>query len=254
MSGAMPGDWLLPDWPAPANILAVVTTRTGGVSEAGYGTLNLGAHVGDRPAAVAENRRRLCEVLGLDAQPRWLEQVHGTTVVDAAGVGEAAPAADASFTTAPGVACVVLTADCLPVLFTATDGSVVAAAHAGWRGLAAGVLERTLEAMPGPPGEILAWMGPAISQPAFEVGAEVREAFLAADDGAGAAFTINGRGRYQADLHALARRRLARAGVAGVYGGGWCTHADAGRFFSHRRDGRSGRMAAVIVIRTSPSP
>lgn len=255
MSRAIPGDWLRPDWPAPAHVLAVATTRGGGVSEAAYATLNLGSHVGDVPAAVSENRRRLAEALGLDAQPRWLEQVHGTTVVDAAGVRDGEPpAADASFTTMPGVACAVLTADCLPVLFTTLDGTAVAAAHAGWRGLAAGVLEGAIAAMPAPAGDILAWMGPAISQPAFEVGAEVREAFLAGDEGAGAAFSINDRGRYQADLYALARRRLERAGLAGVYGGGWCTYSDAGRFFSHRRDGQCGRMAAVIAIGISPSP
>ena len=251
---AMPDDWLRPDWPAPPGVVAASTTRTGGVSEGSFATLNLGAHVGDEPAAVAGNRRRLREALGLAAEPRWLEQVHGTTVVDAAGVGDDPPAADASFTTQPGVACAVLTADCLPVLFSTIDGTAVAAAHAGWRGLAAGVLECTIAAMPAPPDRLLAWLGPAISQPAFEVGSEVRDAFLAADEGAGTAFESNERGRYQADLYRLARRRLQRAGVAGVYGGGWCTHADAGRFFSYRRDGQCGRMATVIAIRTSPVP
>ena len=242
-------DWITPDWPVPRHIVAVSTTRTGGVSRGSFRSLNLGAHVEDEAAAVATNRQRLRKALELEQEPAWLDQVHGINVVDAAHKQESPPTADASFSTTPGIACVVMTADCLPVLFAARNDLAVAAAHAGWRGLAGGVLEATLEALPVAPGEVLAWLGPAISQSAFEVGAEVRAAFLEADPSAGKHFERNARGRFQADLYGLARQRLANAGVCAIYGGGWCTYGDSARFFSYRRDSGGGRMATLVAIR-----
>ena len=234
---------LLPDWPAPPNVRAVVSTRVGGVSTGAYASLNLGAHVGDAPAAVAENRRRFAEAAGLPLAPHWLNQVHGCDVVRAQN--GAGASADACWTDQPGLPCAILTADCLPVLFASRDGRCVAAAHAGWRGLAAGVLEATLAAMPCQPAELMAWLGPAIGPAAFQVGSEVRAAFVeqAADDAE--AFRPDG-SRWRADLFALARARLRRAGVASVYGGGVCTVDDTAQFFSHRRDGISGRFASLI--------
>jgi len=212
--------------------------------------MNLAAHVDDDAEAVAANRRAFRAALDLPAEPLWLNQVHGTGVADVStGTGSVAPEADASVSFAAGRACAVLTADCLPVLLAAKDGSAVAAAHAGWRGLVAGVLEATVERLGVLPETLLAWLGPAISQPAFEVGDEVRAAFVAADPDAGAAFLPNAAGRWQADLYALARRRLSAAGVGAVYGGGECTYRDADRFFSYRREARCGRMASIIFIR-----
>ena len=241
---------IFPDWPAPAGIRAAFTLRTGGVSRPPFDTCNIAAHVGDQPRAVAENRALLRAGLSLPAEPAWLKQVHGHRVVDLdrqASVDVPDPA-DAAVTRAPGRVCAIQVADCMPVLFAAADGAAVGAAHAGWRGLAGGVLEATVRALKTPPGELLAWLGPAIGQPHFEVGEEVRAAFLAADSGAAAAFVVNSRGRWQCDLYVLARRKLAAIGVAAVHGGGWCTYADAGRFFSYRRDGRCGRMTALIWI------
>lgn len=222
------------------------TFRTGGVSVARHASLNLGDHVGDDPARVADNRRRLLAAARLPGEPRWMRQVHGTRVLDLDrdGVGEA----DACLTRRPGTVCAILTADCLPVLLTSPDGSVVAAAHAGWRGLAAGVLEAAVSALGVQPGELLAWLGPAIGPRHFEVGPEVREAFLAADAAAAGAFVRNEGGRYMADLPALARRRLNAAGLTQIYSVGDCTHADAARFFSHRRDGTTGRQATLIWL------
>lgn len=242
-------DWLVPDWPAPDAVLAVATTRAGGVSTGPYASMNLGAHVGDDAGAVRDNRRVLRRELGLAAEPRWLSQVHGNTVVDAGIVGAGTPEADASVSRARGTACAVLTADCLPVLFAACDGSAVGAAHAGWRGLAAGVIESTVAALQRPPDQLLAWLGPAISQAAFEVGLEVRDAFTAVDPAAEEHFEANSRGRLQADLYGLARQRLRAAGVHAVYGGGWCTFEDQRRFFSYRRDRACGRMASVVALR-----
>jgi YfiH family protein len=241
-------DFIVPQWPAPAAIHAAFTVRTGGVSQAPFETCNIAAHVGDDPRAVAQNRARLRAALRLPAEPAWLEQVHGHRVIDLdllPGDASWGPA-DASVARVPGKVCVVQVADCLPVLFAAADGSAVGAAHAGWRGLAGGVLEATVRAMRTPPGQLLAWLGPAIGQENFEVGEEVRAAFLAADAAAAGAFVPSPRGRWQCDLYLLARRRLASLGMSAVYGGCWCTHADAGRFFSYRRDGRCGRMAALI--------
>lgn len=241
-------DLILPDWPAPPGVRAAFTLRTGGVSRPPFDTFNIAAHVGDDSRAVAENRARLRVSLELPAEPAWLEQVHGHRVVDLDSRTplESMGPADAAVTRAQGSICVIQVADCMPVLFAAADGSAVGAAHSGWRGLAGGVLEATVRAMKTPPAQLCAWMGPAIGQAHFEVGEEVRAAFLAADAGAAAAFTANRRGRWQCDLYALARRRLAALGVPAVHGGGWCTHAEAGRFFSYRRDGRCGRMAALI--------
>jgi YfiH family protein len=237
---------LTPEWPAPPQVHAAFTLRSGGVSAAPFDSLNVGTHVGDEAAAVAENRRCLRTQLRLPEEPAWMEQVHGIEVLDldvprsAAGV-----AADAAITRRAGPVCAVQVADCLPVLLAARDGSAVAAAHAGWRGLAAGVLEATVRRLAVEPGGLIAWLGPAIGQAHFEVGEEVRRAFLAHDAGAASAFAANSRGRWQGDLAGLARRRLAALGVAD-FGGYWCTYSDASRFFSYRRDGRCGRMAALI--------
>ncbi len=234
---------LVPDWPAPDNVQARISTRQGGVSTGAYASLNLGAHVGDAPAAVAENRRRLAQSAGLAASPHWLNQVHGCGVV--AADADAGSSADACWTSKPGLACAVLTADCLPVLFSDREGSCVAAAHAGWRGLAAGVLEATVAALPVPPRRLLAWLGPAIGPDAFQVGDEVRRVFVAQTAEDAAAFVADGE-RWRADLFALARARLGRCGVTAVYGGGLCTVSDGALFFSHRRDGVSGRFASLI--------
>jgi YfiH family protein len=238
---------LTPEWAAPPAVRAAFTLRGGGVSAPPFDSLNLGAHVGDEPAAVAENRRRVREVLELPAEPAWLEQVHGTRVADLETSGTLAPA-DAVLTRTRGQVCAVQVADCMPVVFAARDACAVAVAHAGWRGLAAGVLEATVAALGARPGGLLAWLGPAISQPHFEVGAEVREAFLKSDPGGSGAFVRNARGRWQCDLVALARRRLDALGVTAVAGGSWCTYADPVRFFSFRRDGRCGRMAALVWL------
>ncbi len=240
-----------PDWPAPANVVALSTTRAGGVSEGPWHSLNLGDHVGDRPAAVAENRRRLQARLPSGMQLQWLSQVHGSACIrdDASGT----PEADACWTDTPGVMCAVLTADCLPLLLADRAGIAVAAVHAGWRGLCAGVIEATVDAMPCAPGELMAWLGPAIGPAAFEVGPEVREAFLARDAAAGVAFEASARaGHYLASLDVLARQRLAGAGVSAIHGGGQCTYDKAGQFFSYRRDGQTGRMATLIGLRKAP--
>jgi len=235
------------DWLLPPGVRAACTTRKGGVSQPPWDSMNLGTHVGDAPDAVATNRERLKSLLQLPAEPCWLNQVHGIDVadIDAWTPGGASPTADAAISLTTGRPCVIMVADCLPVLFASRDGARIGAAHAGWRGLAAGVLEKTVAALGGAR-ELTAWLGPAISQQHFEVGEEVRAAFVGSDAGAAAHFTPNARGRWQADLVALARRRLAALGVGQVHGGSCCTFADRERFFSHRRDGRGGRMAALI--------
>ena len=251
---ADPHPWIVPRWDAPARVGALITTRAGGYGRAPFDTLNLGLHVGDDPATVARNRARLRAVL--PNEPCWLKQVHGTGVVEAC----AAPAdaeGDASVAREAGVVCAVMVADCLPVLLCDRLGRVVAAAHAGWRGLAAGVLEATVQGMQVAPSELLAFLGPAIGPTAFEVGDEVRQAFLAVDPAAAAAFvarpTDAGPARtprkWLANIYALAARRLGACGVTRVYGGGDCTYRDAGRFFSYRRDGATGRMAAAIWLK-----
>ncbi|MFP5410482.1 MAG: peptidoglycan editing factor PgeF [Gammaproteobacteria bacterium] len=233
-----------PDWPAPPTVQAGMTTRAGGVSQPPWASLNLGDHVGDDPNHVAANRARLREML--PAEPGWLRQVHSARVVELGR--EQNPEADASFTREAGQVCAVLTADCLPVLFCDRAGSVVAAAHAGWRGLANGVLEATVGAMQVPPGEILAWMGAAIGPQAFEVGEEVREAFVARHSEAAAAFAPHAPGKWLADIYALARIRLGSVGVRSIYGGGRCTLTEAETFYSYRRDGVTGRMAALVWL------
>jgi YfiH family protein len=239
--------WFEPDWPAPASIRAVSTLRTGGLSAGAYASFNLGDHVGDDPAHVSANRQRLCEGLALNEEPMWLAQVHGLAVASA-GSWRPGVEADACVSSVPGKSCVVLTADCLPVLLCDQQGQRVAAAHAGWRGLVSGVLERTVRAM-GPPGEqLMAWLGPAIGQGAFEVGEDVRLASIQADPGSVVYFAANPRGRWQADLYGLARRRLEAAGVKRVFGGGYCTASDPQRYFSYRRDGQCGRMATLVWI------
>lgn len=237
-------DWIEPDWPAPSGVRAAATTRLGGASLGPYASWNLGDHVGDDPAAVAANRRLLRERLGLPAEPLWLRQVHGCNVAQAGGCE-----ADAAVAFAPGQVCAVLTADCLPLLFCDRSGTRVAAVHAGWRGLAAGVIEAAVARLGVAPGELLCWLGPAIGPDAFEVGDEVRQAFLAQGlAGAEAAFRASPSGRWLADLYALARIRLRAVGVPGVWGGGLCTYADGERFFSYRRDGLTGRMASLVWI------
>jgi YfiH family protein len=241
---SLPG--LSADWPAAPGIRTWQTLRTGGVSAGSWASLNLGTHVGDDPVAVASNRARLVRELELPAEPRWLEQVHGCRILDL-DRGETGPA-DGAVTATPGQVLTVMTADCLPVLLAARDGSRIGVAHAGWRGLAAGVLEAAIAALGHAPGELLAWLGPAIGQAAFEVGDEVREAFITAATGAAAAFRPNSRGRWQADLHALARERLRRSGVARVYGNPQCTFSDPKQYFSHRREAPCGRMASLVWI------
>lgn len=240
--------YLTPDWPAPANVKAASTLRTGGASGGRYASLNLGTQVGDAPEAVADNRARLRATLRLPAEPCWLEQVHGSTVAEAGSAVTNPPRADASVARGRGRVCAVLTADCLPVLFCSVDGDRVAAAHAGWRGLAGGVLDSTVSSLGLPGAALVAWLGPAIGPQAFEVGDEVRIAFTARDASAADAFVPNARGRWQADLYRLARLELARLGVYNVYGGGVCTYSDEERFFSYRRDGETGRMAALIWL------
>ncbi len=243
---------LFPNWPAAANVRALMTTRHGGVSRPPFDSLNPAAHVGDDPAAVAANRRLLRA--DLPAEPLWLNQVHGTQVAEA-HADVAGIEADACVARRPGAVCAVLTADCLPVLFCDSAGRVVAAAHAGWRGLMAGILEATVAAMQVPPERILAWLGAAIGPDAFEVGDEVRAAFVCRHPLAAVAFrpalpgTLDGAPRkWLADLYMLARIRLAAAGVSQVYGGGLCTYRDAERFYSYRRDKTTGRMASLIWL------
>ncbi|WP_082824077.1 peptidoglycan editing factor PgeF [Crenobacter luteus] len=236
-----------PAWDAPAGVGAFVSTRSGGVSAAPYDSLNLGQHVGDEAAAVAENRRRLAALL--PSEPAWLNQVHGVTVVAADKVGRAVPDADASVSRTPGVVCAIMTADCLPVLLADVDGTVVGAAHAGWRGLAGGVIEATVAAMGVPGDKLVAYLGPAIGPDAFEVGPEVRDAFVAHDAAADAAFTPIDDGKYLADIYALARLRLAALGVTRIAGGDACTVIERDRFFSYRRDKVTGRMASCVWLK-----
>jgi YfiH family protein len=238
-------DLLVPDWPAPARVRALQTLRSGGCSPAPWNSFNLGDHVGDDPANVGANRAALRA--HLPAEPLWLQQVHGNATVDA----EKRPktmAADAAFTRQAGTVCAVMTADCLPVLLCDRAGSVVAAAHAGWRGLLAGVLEASIAGMSVPAGELLAWLGPAIGPQAFEVGDEVRAAFLADDPGAREFFAPQATGKWLADIYGLARRRLRRAGVDAIFGGERCTVSEPERFFSYRRDGVTGRQASLIWL------
>lgn len=259
----MHADWLVPDWPAPASVRAVCTTRQGGASRPPYASLNLGDHVGDDPVAVAHNRAVLARAIG--ARPVFLQQVHGSGVVQLAAATPDGTQADGCVSTVTGLACTIMVADCLPVLFTDRSGRAVAAAHAGWRGLAGsagpGVLEATAQAFwsalratgAEAAGQTLAWLGPCIGPRAFEVGDEVRQAFVAQDRAAAAMFQPLAAGKWLADLQGLARLRLAALGITGVHGNdgsdAWCTVAGVSRFFSHRRDRVSGRFAACIWLR-----
>ena len=234
------------EWPAPATVRAAATTRAGGVSPAPFDTLNLGAYTDDDPANVAANRRRLGDHLALPEPPRWLRQVHGTRVVDAATVEHDRTEADAQYTDRPGVVLAVLIADCLPVALTDTAGEEIAVAHAGWRGLCDGVLEASVAAFRAPPSRLMAWLGPAIGACHYEVDARVRDAFMAADASAADALEPSRPGHWWLDLVSLARQRLTAAGVGGVHGGGYCTAGEPERFFSHRRDGATGRQATLI--------
>lgn len=240
--------WITPDWPAPANVRALQTTRAGGVSMGRYAPLNLGDHVGDDPVAVARNRAILRA--DLPAEPVWLKQVHGNVVADAdraIGIAEA----DASMARQAGVVCAVMTADCLPLLLCDASGTVVCAVHAGWRGLAGGVIEAAVAAMKVAPASLMVWLGPAIGPQAFEVGEEVRQAFLAHDPAAQKAFASRSsltEQKWLADIYFLARQRLGLLGVTRVYGGGLCTFSDAEQFYSYRRDGATGRLASLIWL------
>jgi len=243
-------EWgISPDWPAPENVRSLQTTRIGGVSLPPYGSFNLGDHVGDAQQSVAQNRQQLAALM--PSEPVWLQQVHGTLVADADNAG-CLIQADAAVARRHGTVCAVMTADCLPVLLCDEQGSVVAAAHAGWKGLAAGVIESTVKAMGVAPSRLLAWLGPAISQRAFEVGEEVRATFIAHDAQAVEAFVpaphASETGKYHADIYLLARQRLHALGVQHVYGGEHCTYSDPERYFSYRRDGVTGRVGSFIWL------
>lgn len=237
-------DWLIPDWPAPAGVRSCVTTRAGGVSLAPFDSFNLGDHVDDDSQAVSSNRLALISLLGI--QPAWLRQVHGVSVVEATPTE--VMEADASWTSTPGIACTIMTADCLPALFCNRAGDRVAAAHAGWRGLAAGVLEAAVSSFSNDPADVMVWLGPAIGPDAFEIGPEVREAFIATHPSTVDAFvpSVND-GKFMANIYQLARLRLAAYGVKAVYGGGFSTYNDP-RFYSYRRSARTGRFASLIWI------
>lgn len=241
----MKAKWFRPDWPAPSRVHALITTRQGGVSRGPYASLNLGDHVGDDPEAVRANRALLRE--DIPSEPKWLKQVHGVRV--AAVDGALYPKeGDAAVARRPGTVCAVLTADCLPVLLCDQAATAVGIAHAGWRGLSAGILEHAVVGMGVPPASLIAYLGPAIGPASFEVGDEVREGFLRHAAAAAAAFLPHGPSKWLCDLYELARQRLRACGVLGIHGGGMCTYLDADRFFSYRRDGVTGRMAALIWL------
>jgi len=237
--------WIVPDWPVPGRVRALITTRAGGTSRGSYASLNLGEHVGDDARAVARNRALLRRFL--PDEPVWLAQVHGVRVVEAEPRvrGEHA---DGSVARTPGRICAVLTADCLPVLLADTAGTVIGVAHAGWRGLAAGVIENVVHAMGIAPASLIAYLGPAIGAQAYEVGIEVFDAFVSSDPLARLAFAPGRSGKFMADLNLLARQRLTRLGCSRIHGGSDCTYSDATRFYSFRRDGATGRMASLVWI------
>lgn len=246
----MTDTWIFPDWPAPARVHAAVSTSEGpGVSAPPFGRFNLGLRSGESAEVVGSNRSVLRQALNLPSAPRWLHQVHGTTVAELGPLpGSDEPQADAAVSHIPGTTLAILTADCLPVLFCADDGSAIGAAHAGWRGLAAGVLEATIEQMQLAPARVLAWLGPCIGGPSYEVGEEVRSAFVDRSAKAAVCFVATRPGHWHCDLAALARQRLAAAGVARVHGGGFDTFTGT-RFYSYRREGaRSGRFASLIWL------
>lgn len=237
-------DLIIPDWPAPPNVRVLQTTRRGGLSKPPYDSLNLGDHVGDDAMSVATNRQTLSG--HVPSEPVWLNQVHGIQVINAATAG-CLPEADAAYATAHRTVCCVMTADCLPILVCDDSGTVVAAIHAGWRGLLNGVIEQSIAAMQAQPSDLMAWLGPAIGPAAFEVGDDVRGAFLQRNIEADAAFSRSG-SKWLADIYLLARQRLGGCGITRVYGGNLCTFSDTLRFFSYRRDGVTGRMATMIWL------
>lgn len=239
--------WLHPDWPAPANVRAVCTTRLGGVSVGAYASLNLGTHVGDDPKNVAENRSRLRTSLALPADPLWMKQVHGTGVVDAATMAVDIEA-DGAYANRGHVVCAVLTADCLPIFICNRQGTEIGLLHAGWRGLAAGIVEAGLRRFRSPADELMAWFGPAIGALAYEVGDDVRDVFVAHDTRAAAAFTAGKPGKWYMDIYGLTRARLTACGVRSIHGGEYCTATQSDLFFSYRRDGVTGRTASLIWL------
>jgi polyphenol oxidase len=248
---ATPAAWITPDWRVPPNVRSTCTTRDGGVSQGRYDSLNLGDHVGDEGPLVAQNRAIFERAIG--ARPVYMKQVHGTAgVVRLDGHTEDGVEGDGCWSSVRRVACTIMVADCLPVLFAVDDGSRVGAAHAGWRGLAGGIVEATVHAMGVPPSSLLAWLGPCIGPEAFEVGPEVKAAFDAGDPAASAHFKAHGEGKWLANLPALTRQRLARLGVTRLHGNDgsaqWCTVSNPSRFFSHRRDRVSGRLAASVWL------
>jgi YfiH family protein len=244
VSSAPHPDWITPDWPAAGRVRALITTRAGGVSSGKFASLNLGTRVGDDPQRVERNRAILKACL--PAEPAWMKQVHGTVVIDAAKATPDAEA-DGAVTRAAGSVCAVLTADCLPILLSDRAGTTAGIAHAGWRGLAAGIIENVVQAMRVSPPDLIAYIGPGIGPRSYEVGEEVRQAFVGKDPDAAAAFVPRRNGKYLVDLYALARQRLEAARIAEVHGGGFCTAGDE-RFFSFRRDGNTGRMASLVWL------
>jgi len=253
MTGNRHPQWIIPDWPAPANVQALVTTRDGGDSTGPYASLNLGTRTDDDPVAIVANRTRLQGCL--PQPPRWLAQVHGTSVVDVdtlSDLPDEVPQADASVARRPGTVCAILIADCLPILLTDRAGTCIGAAHAGWRGLAGGVIANTVARMPAPPADLLAWIGPGIGPTAFEVGYDVLHAFCKDAPERKSAFNPQRPGKWLCDLPALARDALHRTGIKEVFGGDLCTYSDPDRFYSYRRDGITGRMAALIWLSTEP--
>lgn len=239
--------FITPDWPAPANVRAAVSTRKGGGSKAPYDSFNLAQHVGDDPAHVAANRTLLIQQLALPGEPQWLQQVHGTVLLDLESRADNNEA-DGSYTREANKVCTVLTADCLPILMCTRAGDRVAALHAGWRGLAAGILQQGVAAMTADASELLVWLGPAIGPDKFEVGEDVYREFCATSHEADAAFVSAGEARWYADLYQLARMQLRVLGVDQVFGGSFCTYSDKERFFSFRRDDTTGRMASLIWL------
>ncbi len=246
-TAALSPSLITPDWPAPHGINACATTRSGGLSLPPYDSFNLAEHTGDDPDAVTANRNALYAALRIGVPPRWLEQQHGTRVIDSADP-DADPQADGACTSAHSVVCAVLTADCLPVLLCDRDGTRVAALHCGWRGIARGIIEAGIAAMQRPPSSLLAWLGPAIGPTVYEVGEEVREALITMSGALAAAFQPASAGHWLLDLTGAARMLLEQQGVGGLYGGKHCTYAEPDRFFSHRRDGLTGRMATCIWL------
>jgi YfiH family protein len=239
----MTSNWLKPDWPAPVNVHAAVTLRTGGVSQGNYASLNPAQHVGDDPAAVDQNRRIIKEMLALPSEPVWLNQIHSNVAVEAIP-GMALTQADASYSTQAGVVCAVMTADCLPLLVCSQNGMEIAAIHAGWRGLLDGVIDNTVAILRHK--ELMVWLGPAIGPEQFEVGEEVRAAFVAKSSDYASGFKPINQNKWLADIYHLARINLAKLNISDVYGGGFCTVTDQERFYSYRRDRHTGRMTALI--------